>query len=338
MASVMLSQSKQATPPVERWDFDAPLWDQCTFLGRLKYYSWITDPRLTLVGNDCFEQAKHIRSLYLKGTPPPDITEEKFLKAKQLYESAFHPDTGDLMNVFGRMSFQMPGGMFVTGAMLTWYKTTYGVVFWQWVNQSFNALVNYTNRNANSPLSEFQMGVAYVSATAAACFTAIAFKRYLALRASPLVQRYVPFAAVAAANCVNIPLMRQNEILNGVDVFDEDGTRVGVSRLAAVKGISEVVISRIMMCAPGMLILPLIMKRLETKCWFRKNMWLSAPLQTLAVGGFLTAMVPIACAIFPQRSGLRSSLIRSFEPGNYSEINKYCQGDIPATVYFNKGL
>lgn len=50
------------------------------------------------------------------------------------------------------------------------------MVFWQWVNQSFNALVNYTNRNANSPLTTTQMGVAYVSATTAAMSTALVFK------------------------------------------------------------------------------------------------------------------------------------------------------------------
>ena len=87
----------------------------------------------------------------------------------KLYASAFHPDSGDLQNVFGRMSFQTPGGMFITGAMLNFYKSVPQVVFWQWFNQSFNALVNYTNRNAEADLDLNQMGLAYVTANRSLC-------------------------------------------------------------------------------------------------------------------------------------------------------------------------
>ena len=61
-------------------------------------------------------------------------------------------------------------------------------MFWQWVNQSFNALVNYTNRNAKSPTTTTQLGVAYVSATASAMITALGCKAVWQKRASPLLQ------------------------------------------------------------------------------------------------------------------------------------------------------
>lgn len=45
-----------------------------------------------------------------------------------MYESSFHPDTGEKQNVFGRMSFQVPGGMAITGAMLQFYRFVLGLI------------------------------------------------------------------------------------------------------------------------------------------------------------------------------------------------------------------
>lgn len=104
--------------------------------------------------------------------------------------------------------------------MLIYFRTTQAVVFWQWVNQSFNALVNYTNRNANSPITTSQLGVAYVSATVAAMITAIGCKSFWEKRANPLMA--VSFTGKAHVNaharCPKQIVLFQNVILHELQV------------------------------------------------------------------------------------------------------------------------
>ena len=56
------------------------------------------------------------------GVEPAGTTEAQLWYAKKLYMSAYHPDSGELQNFIGRMSFQVPGGMLITAGMLQFYR------------------------------------------------------------------------------------------------------------------------------------------------------------------------------------------------------------------------
>lgn len=53
-------------------------------------------------------------------------------------------------------------------------------------------------------------------------------------KAPSILKRWVPFSAVAAANCINIPLMRQRELIEGVAITDGNGNKVGQSQVGDV--------------------------------------------------------------------------------------------------------
>ncbi|XP_016064276.1 PREDICTED: sideroflexin-1 isoform X2 [Miniopterus natalensis] len=276
-----------------------PRWDQSTFVGRANHFFTVTDPRNILLTNEQLENARKTVHDYRQGIVPAGLTENELWRAKYIYDSAFHPDTGEKMVLIGRMSAQVPMNMTITGCMMTFYS---------------------------------ELGTAYVSATTGAVATALGLNA-LTKHVSPLIGRFVPFAAVAAANCINIPLMRQRELKVGITVMDENGTRLGESAHAAKQAIAQVVVSRILMAVPGMAIPPFIMNSLEKKAFLKRFPWMSAPIQVGLVGFCLVFATPLCCALFPQKSSMS---VTSLE----AELQAKIQETHPELhhVYFNKGL
>jgi tricarboxylate carrier len=325
MASLVVETSPK--PNIEE-----PRFDQGTYAGRAKHFFTITNPLNLFCTNAQLDHAKRVVESYRNGKVDPNLTVDELWRSKHIYDSAYHPDTKEKMLLIGRMSAQVPMNMTITGCMMTFYKTTPAVIFWQWINQSFNAVVNYTNRSGDNPIPVNQLLLSYVSATGGALATALGLNS-LVKRSPPLVGKFVPWAAVAAANCINIPLMRLRELQNGVTVLDENGNKIGESKAAAKEAIAMVTVSRIAMATPGMFFPPFIMNFLEKKPWFAKRPYLNAPVQVALVGMFLVFATPMCCAFFPQKSSIAVSKL---EPELREKISKLPKP--PSVVFYNKGL
>jgi len=313
-------------------DLSKPKWSQDTYIGRAKHFFTVTNPLNILLKPKDLDASKELLEKHRNHNLPNGTSVEDLWKAKYRYESAFHPDTKEKMFILGRMSAQVPMNMAITGCMITFYKTAPAVIFWQWINQSFNAIVNYTNRSGDAPMSNKKLLQSYVVATSSAVVTALSLNN-VAKRLPPLFGRFVPFAAVAAANCINIPLMRSNEIKDGIMVTTKTGENLTTSQKAAKSAIAQVVFSRIGMAIPGMVIPPIVMNKISDRRFLRMRPWLTAPIQVGMVGFCLVFATPLCCALFPQQSSMSVCSLEEHVQEHIMKINKHVD-----EVYFNKGL
>ncbi|XP_031654282.1 sideroflexin-5 isoform X2 [Oncorhynchus kisutch] len=249
-------------------------------------------------------------------------------------QAIIHPDTGEKIFMPFRMSGYVPFGTPIVVGLLLPNQTVVSTIFWQWLNQSHNACVNYSNRNATkpTPTSTFLQG--YFGAVTSAVSLAVGLNVLIqrANRLSPatqiIIQRLIPFPAVASANICNVGLMRHNELSEGIDVLDGNGNVVGSSKIAAKHAIMETAFTRVVLPMPIFVLPPIIMSYLEKLPFLQTNRRLLLPIHSLVCLATFSLSLPLAISLFPQMSQIEVSQL---EPEIAMATNS-------KVVTYNKGL
>ncbi|XP_067884770.1 sideroflexin-5-like isoform X1 [Heterodontus francisci] len=311
-----------------------PRFDQSTFYGRFRHFLDIIDPRTLSVTESRLKAAVQLLEDYKHGTLPTGVSDQQLWEAQKIQQAVLHPDTNEKILMPFRMSGYIPFGTPIVVGLLLPQQTLATTVFWQWLNQSHNACVNYANRNATklTPMSKFILG--YVGAVTSAVSIAVGLNVFIekASRFNPatrsLIQRFVPFPAVATANVCNVVLMRHSELEEGISVLDADGNVIGSSRVAARHALMETAMTRIVLPIPILVLPPIIMSLLEKSWILKARPRLALPLHSLVCLAAFGFALPVAISLFPQMSEIETSKL---EP----EIKT---ATFEKSVFYNKGL
>lgn len=135
--------------------------------------------------------------------------------AETVVSTAIHPDTGKMIPWALRFSSFLPMNLPISFGFIFTAPTPFNTIFWQWINQTYNAYLNYENRNASSQYTTEDIAKSYCIATTAAITSALAIRKAfdpLAKKVSGgklvLLNSISAFTACAISGFLNAYIMR----------------------------------------------------------------------------------------------------------------------------------
>lgn len=114
LALVETSSNAQPGPDLPK-NIDTPRYDQSTYFNRARHFFLLTNPLNLLASNEELDRAKRIVDDHRAGKKVDVKDADELWHYKYLYDSAFHPETGEKSIIIGRMSAQMPMNTLITG-------------------------------------------------------------------------------------------------------------------------------------------------------------------------------------------------------------------------------
>ena len=311
-------------------------YDQDSFMGRFSKMILQCDPRLLF-----YTQAQVLKAKEMIDNHESYKGQDRELwEASRLVQSALN-DKGEFIPQAFRMSGYVPYNGPVCVAMLA-SQSTLPLLFWSWVNQSQNALVNYFNRNTNSPIPNETLLTSYAAAVGTALFCGFGLatwiqKRYPAAQAKKML-RWVAFPSTVVASSLNCYIMRASELETGIPLLDAQGQPVvsdgRTSIAAATQGVTATVVSRAILPAPVFFGPPLLVSVGPIQRYLLAHPAMTVPVTTFLLLTSFGIGLPATVAIFPQMSTIDAAAVEEefrelVDPTTQQKYDKF---------YYNKGL
>ena len=234
---------------------------------------------------------------------------EDFRYKKLILASSTSPDTGEVIPWAMRTCSFVPTNIPIIVGMLVSPPSQFNTIFWQWLNQTYNAGLNYGNRNASSTQTNSELFQAYCIATGTAIGVAGSLRAIAPILTkgktggiAALMSYFIGYSAVASSSAANVYAMRMGEMTTGISVKDEKtGEEMGNSKIAAAAGINKTMICRVLYCLP-IFFTPALFNTLLTKANLMPKQlgFTRVVLECIGVATGLYIAMPVNCALFPQ--------------------------------------
>jgi len=313
-------------------------YDQDTFNGRFFRMVLACDPWLLVYTE---EQVCEAQGLLEKATEHENdrSMDRELWEAKRIVDAAMHSDTKEIIPRPFRMSGFAPYNGPICVAMVA-STSTIPLLFWSWVNQSQNALVNYYNRNAASPMTNETLITSYTVAVGSALAVAFGLATFIQKRYSPAkakeLMKFVAFPSAIVASSLNCYIVRSPEIETGIPLMDNEGRDVldgETSTVAATRGVYSTTLSRALLQAPVFFLPPFLLGGPFQNLVKRKPA-IRVPLATFLILTAFGIGLPATIAIFPQ---IVSITPEEVEP-KFQHLKDPRTKEQYSIYYYNKGL
>lgn len=144
------------------FSIDEPEFDTSTYFGRFRrnrlicnlFIAFYTNGQITKMQKMIEDQRQREEDQFHRTgqrkvqTSVEDI--KSLRRAETVLRTAIHPDTGEFIPWPMRMSSFIPVNLPISYGMIIVAPTPFNTIFWQFLNQTYNAMINYGNRNASS--------------------------------------------------------------------------------------------------------------------------------------------------------------------------------------------